>query len=160
MSILRVVMTMLLLAGLSACVSNSFLQQQQQRQQAYNAAAGAPVQGFRLVPNRIYSWEPLSDKQVVVYTQSTRAYLLDVRACSDLTFTNGIALTSSAQQVQTGLDKVVVDDGCRSCSIEAIRPVDLAQFKLDKEAQHVGIPERMADRPAETVSWCPSPIAL
>ncbi|GGA11917.1 hypothetical protein GCM10011408_36670 [Dyella caseinilytica] len=141
--------------ALAACASVPYAQRLQQRQQAYTAAAGAPVQSFRLVLNDIYSWEPLSDTELVVYTQPTRAYLLDLWPCSNLTFTNGIGLTSFANQVQVGFDKVFTGRGYIPCRIKQIRPVDLAQFKLEKESQrHIDSLQREADtsskQPADT----------
>lgn len=153
MSTMRVLITLLLTCTLAACASVPYAQRLQQRQQAYNAAAGAPVQSFRLVLNNIYSWEPLSDTQLVVYTQPTRAYLLDVWPCNNLTFTNGIGLTSFASQVQVGFDQVFTGRGYIPCRIKQIRPVDLAQFKLEKESQrHVDSLQREADTPAQPSS--------
>ncbi len=130
------IMVVLAVAMLAACSSVPYAQRRQQRQQAYSAAAGAPVRSFRLVLGAsIYSWEPLSDTQLVVYTLPTRAFLLDVWPCNNLTFTNGIGLTSFAQEVQTGFDKVLTGRGYVPCMIKQIRPVDLARLKLEKEAQ-------------------------
>jgi hypothetical protein len=149
MSTMRVLMAVLLAGVLAACASVPYAQRLQQRPQAYNAAAGAPVQSFRLIFNNIYSWEPLSDTQLVVYTQPTRAYLLDVWPCSNLTFTNAIGLTSFASQVQVGFDKVLSGRGYVPCPIKQIRPVDLAQFKLEKEAQrHVDSLQRETQPPS------------
>jgi hypothetical protein len=121
---------------LAACASQPYAQRLQQRQQAYNATAGAPVRSFRLVlGQQIYSWESLSETQLVVYTLPNRAYLLDVWPCNNLTFTNTIGLTSFANTVQTGFDKVLTGRPYIPCVIKQIRPIDLAQFKLDKEAQ-------------------------
>jgi hypothetical protein len=148
MSTMRVLMGVLMAAGLVACASVPYAQRLQQRQQAYNAAAGAPVQSFRLLFNGIYSWEPLSDTQLVVYTQPTKAYLLDVWACNNLTFTNGIGLTQFASQVQVGFDKVFTGRGYVPCRIKQIRPVDLAQFKMEKQTQrHVDSLPRENDSP-------------
>lgn len=136
MSKLRAVMIVLLGSLLAACSSVPYGQRLQQRQQAYNAAAGAPVRSLRLVLGAsIYSWEPLSDTQLVVYTLPNRAYLLDVWPCNNLTFTNTIGLTSFANQVQTGFDTVLTGRPYIPCRIKQIRPVDLAQLKLEKEAQ-------------------------
>ncbi|MBE1159268.1 DUF6491 family protein [Dyella acidiphila] len=148
MPVLRVSTIMLLALGLSACVSEPSTPSlpQQQRQEAYNAAAGDQVQHFHLVLHDIYSWERLSDTQVVVYTQPTRAYLLDVWPCSSLNYTNSIGLTSSANQVAVGADKVIVSHSHLACKIEEIRPVDLAQFKLDKASQrHIDNLQRDSD---------------
>jgi hypothetical protein len=150
MSKMRVLMAVLLAGALAACASEPYAQRLQQREQAYNAAAGAPVQSFRLVLNNIYSWEPLSDTQLVVYTTPTRAYLLDVWPCNNLTFTNGIGLTSYANLVQTGFDKVLTGRGYVPCPIKQIRTVDLARFNLEKEAQrHVDSVQRDTQPPAQ-----------
>ncbi|GLQ49145.1 DUF6491 family protein [Dyella flava] len=136
MSKMRLLIVVLLAASLMACASVPYAQHLQQRQQAYTAAAGAPVRSFRLVLNNIYSWEPLSDTQLVIYTLPTRAYLLDVWPCNYLTFTNTIGLTSFANQVQVGFDEVLVGGSHIPCAIKQIRPVDLTQFKMEKAAQH------------------------
>lgn len=140
---------------LAACASQPYDHRLQQRQQAYNAAAGAPVRSFRLVfGSQIYSWESLSDTQLVVYTLSNRAYLLDVWPCSNLTITTSIGLTSFAGTVQTGFDKVLTRRPYIPCVIKQIRPVDLAQFKLDREAQrHVDtMPRDNGNAPAPASS--------
>jgi hypothetical protein len=143
MSKMRISIVALMAASMAACASEPYAQHLLQRQQAYNAAAGAPVQSFRLVLNDIYSWEPLSDTELVVYTLPTRAYLLDVWACNNLTFTNTIGLSSFANQVQVGFDQVFTGRGYIPCRIKQIRTVDLAQFKLEKEAQrHVDSMQR------------------
>lgn len=137
MSKMRIVLLLLVGVILAACSDVPYAQRLQQRQQAYNAAAGAPVRSFRLMMpgTSIYSWEPLSDTQLVVYTLPNRAFLIDVWPCNNLTFTNSIGLTSFADQVQTGFDKVLTGRGYIPCMIKQIRTVDLAQLKLEKEVQ-------------------------
>lgn len=136
MSKMQVLALSLLSVMLAACSSVPYAQRLQQRQQAYNAVAGAPVRSFRLVLGmQIYSWEPLSETQLVVYTLPNKAYLLDVWPCNNLTFTNIIGLTSFANTVQTGYDKVLTGRPYIPCMIKQIRPLDLAQLKLDKENQ-------------------------
>ena len=136
MSKLRMLALVFLVVMLTACESVPYAQRMQQRQQAYSAAAGAPVRGFRLVFGaQIYSWEPLSDTQLVIYTLPTKAYLLDVWACNNLTFTNAIGLTSFADEVQAGFDKVLTGRPYIPCTIKQIRPIDLAQLKLEKASQ-------------------------
>jgi len=139
----------MLLAG---CESAPYAQRLQQRQQAYNAAAGAPVRSFRLIMGaQIYSWEPLSDAQLVVYTLPKRAYLLDVWPCNNLTFTNVIGLTSFASEVQTGFDKVLTGRPYIPCVIKQIRPIDLARFKLETEG-----PRHMDSVPRENAGSAPA----
>ncbi|HUA79902.1 MAG TPA: DUF6491 family protein [Dyella sp.] len=133
---MQILVLALIGALLAACSSVPYAQRMQQRQQAYSAAAGAPVRSFRLIMGQqIYSWEPLSDSQLVVYTLPNKAYLLDLWPCSNLTFTNAIGLTSFASTVQSGFDKVLTGRPYVPCTIKQIRPVNLAQLKLEQESQ-------------------------
>ena len=131
-------MSLLLLVGvwLAGCAIVPYARRLQERQHAYSAAAGAPVRSFRLVLGaQIYAWEPLSDTQLVVYTLPKRAYLLDVWPCSNLIYTNTIGLTSFADEVQTGFDKVLQGRDYVPCMIKQIRPVDLTHLKLDQDKE-------------------------
>ncbi|MGH8157127.1 MAG: DUF6491 family protein [Rhodanobacter sp.] len=120
---------------LTACASMPSAQDTQQRQAAYAAAAAAPVRSFRLMlGDSVYSWEPLSDTQLVIYTRPARAFLLDTWPCSGLTVTNSIGFTSFAGEVSAGFDKILTTRGYLPCAIKQIRPLDLARFKLAREA--------------------------
>lgn len=148
---LRILALVLIGVLLAACESVPYAQRLQQRQQAYTTAAGAPVRSFRLVfGEQIYSWEPLSDTQLVIYTLPSKAYLLDVWPCNNLTFTNFIGLTSFASEVQTGFDKVLTGRPYIPCIIKQIRPVNLAQFKLEQANQrHIdSVPRDNAGNPS------------
>lgn len=134
MTTMRVIATVLLAGLLAACSSAPYAQRIQQRQDAYNAAAGAPVPSFRFL-GRMWSWEPLSNSQLVVYTVPSRAYLLDVWACPNLTFAHAIGLTSSIREVSANLDKVLTGRPYVPCPIIKIRPIDLAKLKLEQQAQ-------------------------
>jgi hypothetical protein len=129
---------------LGACASMPSAQQMQQRQAAYAAAAGAPVRSFRLVPGaEVDSWEPLGDTQLVVYTRPTQAFLLDTWPCSGLTVTSSVGFTSFGGEVSAGFDKILTMRGYLPCAIKQIRPLDLARFKLEKEARrHVDVVAR------------------
>ncbi|MEO8809635.1 MAG: DUF6491 family protein [Rhodanobacter sp.] len=119
---------------LSACSSVPYAQRQQQRQQAYATAAGAPVKSFRFF--NLWSWEPLSDSQVVVYTQPNQAWLLDLDGrCQNLEYTQAIGLTSSIGEVSTRFDKVLTGRGYIPCTIMQIRPVDVKRLRIEQEAQ-------------------------
>jgi len=126
-------MTVALAAALGACSSVPYAQRMAQRQAAYAAAAGAPVRSFHFFD--LYSWEPLSDSQVAVYTQPGRAWLLDVGPCQNLEFTNAIGLTSFGGEVSVNFDKVLVGRGYPPCFISKIRPLDVAKLKLEQQAQ-------------------------
>ncbi len=125
----------LALAGLlAACSSVPHAQRQQQRQAAYAAAAGAPVTSFHFFT--LWSWEPLSDSELVVYTRPSRAWLLDLdRRCENLEFTHAIGLTSSTGEVSTRFDKVLTGRHDFPCTIMQIRPVDVKQVRVAQEAQ-------------------------
>jgi hypothetical protein len=125
---------MVLGALLTACASSPTAQQMQARQAAYNAAAGAPVPSFRFI-GRMWSWEPLSDSQLVVYTNPRTAYLLDVWACPNLSWTQAIGLTSSIHEVSSNLDKVLTGRPYQPCPIMKIRPLNLAQLKIEQASQ-------------------------
>jgi len=128
-------MTAALLAGmLAACSGVPYAQRVQQRQAAYAAAAGAPVRSFRFFS--LYSWEPITDTQLAVYTRPNQAYLLNVQgACTNLSYANAIGLTSSLNEVTVRFDKVLAGRGFPPCIIEQIRPVDLGKLKVEHEEQ-------------------------
>ena len=123
------------LAGLlAACSSVPYVQRQQQRQAAYAAAAGAPVTSFHFF--NLWSWEPLSDSELVVYTQPSQAWLLELDgSCQNLEFTHAIGLTSSTGEVSARFDKVLTGRRYLPCTIMRIRPVNVKQLRVAQEAQ-------------------------
>ncbi len=125
----------LVLAGLLAACSNvPYAQRQQQRQQAYAAAAGAPVRSFHFLT--VWSWEALSESELVVYTRPSQAWLLDLDGrCDNLEFTRAIGLTSSVGEVSARFDKVLTGRHYMPCTIMQIRPVDVKQLRIAQEAQ-------------------------
>ncbi len=147
MSKMRVIGSVFATFLLSACSGVPYAQRTQQRQDAYNAAAGAPVRSFRFL-GRMWSWEPLSDQQLVVYTQPKQAYLLDVWACPNLTFANAIGLTSSIREVSANFDKVLTGRPYVPCPIIKIRPIDLARLKVEQQAQREVDMQPRSDTPA------------
>ncbi len=133
MSIGRMLLVLGVLA-LSACSSVPFVQRQVGRLAAYTAAAGAPVSSFRF--STLYSWEPLSDTELAVYTQANRAWLLNVDGgCGQLAFTQTIGLTSTFNRVSTRFDRVLTGRRDFPCMITQIRPLDLKQLKANEQAQ-------------------------
>lgn len=119
---------------LGACSSVPYAQRQQQRETAYTAAAGAPVNSFHFFT--LWSWEPLSDSAVVIYTRPNQAWLLDLDGtCQNLQFTHAIGLTSSTGEVSTRFDKVLTGRDYMPCTIMQIRPIDLKQLRIAQEAQ-------------------------
>ena len=119
---------------LAACSSVPYAQRQQQRQAAYAAAAGAPVRSFHYF--NLWSWEPLSDSELVVYTEPNRAWLLDLDGtCQNLQFTQAIGLTSSVSEVSVRFDKVLTGRRYIPCTIMQIRPIDVKKLRVEQEAQ-------------------------
>ena len=136
MSMIRVLWATTLAALLAACASAPYAQRISERQAAYAAAAGAPVRQFRFFT--LYSWEPLSDSQLAVYTRPNEAWLLDLGGgCPDLTFVNSIGLTSSVNQVMVGFDKVLTGRRSFPCIISQIRPVDVKSLKAVQQQQRL-----------------------
>ena len=134
----------LLCAG---CSSVPYAQRMSERQAAYAAAAGAPVHSFNFFS--LYSWEPLSDTELAVYTQPNKAWLLDLGGCQELLFVNSIGLTSNINQVMVGFDKVLTGRHNFPCTITQIRPVDVKSLKLAQQKQRqIESAARSADKPA------------
>ncbi|MEO6925291.1 MAG: DUF6491 family protein [Rhodanobacter sp.] len=134
MSKSALLITVALAAALTACSSVPYAQRQQQRQAAYAAAAGAPVKSFHFFS--LWSWEPLSDSELVVYTEPQRAWLLGLDGhCQNLEFTQAIGLTSSTGEVSTRFDKVLTGRNYIPCTIMQIRPVDVKRLRIEQEAQ-------------------------
>jgi len=148
MSMIRILLVTMLAAMLAACASAPYAQRTSERQAAYAAAAGAPVRHFRFFS--LYSWEPLSDSQLAVYTKPNEAWLLDLGGdCQDLVFVNSIGLTSNLNQVMVGFDRVLTGRGNFPCTISQIRPVDVKSLKAVQQQQRLIKSEpRGADKPA------------
>ncbi|MFI4957577.1 MAG: DUF6491 family protein [Lysobacterales bacterium] len=136
MSMIRVLLATTLAALLAACASAPYAQRTSERQAAYAAAAGAPVRQFRFFT--LYSWEPLSDNQLAVYTRPNEAWLLDLGGgCQDLAFVDSIGLTSNINQVMVGFDKVLTGRRNFPCTISQIRPVDVKSLKAAQQQQRL-----------------------
>jgi hypothetical protein len=127
-------MFMLMLAGfmLVACSSVPYAQRQAARLAEYTAVAGAPVSNFRFFT--LYSWEPLGDNTLAVYTRPNEAWLLDLDGgCRDLAFTPAIGITSNLNQVSVRFDKVLTGRNQFPCTITRIRPLDIKRMKAAQQ---------------------------
>lgn len=141
----RLLFAAVMLPLLAACSSVPYAERISARQAAYAAAAGAPVRSFRFF--ELYSWEPLGNSQLAIYTRPSEAYLVTVMGpCPDLEFTNVIGLTSNLREVQVRFDKVLTGRRDFPCTIGEIRPVDLAKLK---SVEHEQRKIQAADRPAD-----------
>lgn len=118
---------------LSAC-HNNLRQQTANSIAAYNAAAGSEVSSFTF-SRGLYSWQPLGNRAIAVYTQPRKAYLLDLTLCPDLPYASSIKLSSNINQVMSGIDKIWLNDAKYACLIQHIRPVDLDKLHATQTAQ-------------------------
>lgn len=135
-----------LLLGACARVGQEYTARLNARQQAYAAAAGAPVQSFHYFS--LWSWEPLSDDQLAVYTRANEAWLLDLDGkCHNLPFTNHIGLTSSVSEVSARFDRVITGAADAPCFIKQIRPVDIAKLNEPQQGKPREVEEMQ--RPAK-----------
>lgn len=148
MTTIRILLASALLALLCACASAPYAQRSNERQAAYAAAAGAPVRSFRFFD--LYSWEPLGDRQVAIYTRPNEAWLLDLGGgCPDISFVNTIGLTSNLNQVMVGFDKVLTGRNDFPCTISQIRPVDVKSLKANQlQQRQIKSEPRPPDKPA------------
>jgi hypothetical protein len=148
MSTIRILLATTLLALLCACASTPYAQRISERQAAYAAAAGTPVRNFRFFT--LYSWEPLSDSQLAIYTRPNEAWLLDLGGgCPDISFVNTIGLTSNLNQVMVGFDRVLTGRNNFPCTISQIRPVDVKSLKAAQlQQRQIRSEPRSADKPA------------
>ncbi|WP_266170582.1 DUF6491 family protein [Dyella subtropica] len=129
----RLLIGAVLATSLAACASVPYAQRMSDRQAAYAAAAGEPVRSFRFF--ELYSWEPLGNSQLAVYTRPNQAWLLSVSGpCPDLEFTNAIGLTSNMSEVSINFDKVLTGRTF-PCTISQIRPIDVAKMRAVEHEQ-------------------------
>ncbi|MFC5436456.1 DUF6491 family protein [Rhodanobacter umsongensis] len=148
MATIRILLTCALLALLGACASAPHAQRSSERQAAYAAAVGAPVRSFRFFS--LYSWEPVGDRQVAIYTRPNEAWLLDLGGgCPEISFVNAIGLTSNINQVMVGFDKVLTGRNSFPCTISQIRPVDVKSLKATQlQQRQIKSAPRSEDKPA------------
>lgn len=127
------VLAIALLAGCAA--SKARYQHEQARLAAIHAAAGKPVGSFNYMVTSMYSWEPLNEHELLIYTRPNKAWLLNVGICPQLPYAISIGITSHVGQVSTGLDKVLVGGGNFPCHIQKIQPVDVDELHKKMEAR-------------------------
>jgi hypothetical protein len=99
----------------------------------FGAYAGEPIDRMTWM-GQYYSWEPIGENQLVVFTTPSDAYLLKVSGpCTDLKFVTSIGLTSTASTVYSRLDSVKVRHW--RCPIAEIRKVDYKRMRADMRAE-------------------------
>jgi hypothetical protein len=96
----------------------------------YESYIGEPIRGFTAF--RMQSWQPVSRTQLILWTSINDAYLLTIsNNCPELMFTDSVQVTSTASGVST-LDQVRV--GGDRCPIQKIQPIDIRQWRQDRDA--------------------------
>jgi hypothetical protein len=94
--------------------------------------ASPPIESFTYL-GRYDGFRTLGDKEVVIFTTVSDAYLIRVRdPCINLQFANRIGLTSSNRTVNRAFDFVISDH--ERCQIDTIRHIDYAAYKHDRDA--------------------------
>ena len=96
----------------------------------YEPYIGEPIRGFTAF--RMQSWQPVSRTQLILWTSINDAYLLTVsNNCPEMMFTDSVQVTSTGSQISS-LDQVRV--GGDRCPIEKIQPIDIRQWRKDRDA--------------------------
>lgn len=99
----------------------------------FAAYAGEPIDRMTWM-GQYYSWEPIGENQLVVFTTPSDAYLLKVSGpCTDLKFVTSIGLTSTGSVVYSRLDSVKVRHW--RCPIAEIRKVDYRRMRAEMRAE-------------------------
>ena len=119
------------LAGCSTTVWKSRTPSAERREQ-YVRYAGAPVDSIAR-PREYYTWTPLGNDQLVLWTSVNDAYLITVLPpCAELDFVRGIRITTTGNTVTRGVDSIQFLD--RTCLISQLRPVDYAVLTHEANA--------------------------
>lgn len=99
----------------------------------YAAYAGEPVKEIRY--HQLYNWQRSTDKQVVLWTKPSAAYVLELRnTCFELRGPRAVIQVGGVASMPGLLrvnDDLVV--GEMNCRISAIRPIDLVRMKADRK---------------------------
>lgn len=129
-----------ILGLLGGCATNAGTRQTDQardqvapaRLAAVQAAAGAPVASLTLglgPTARIYSWEALSNRQLLIYTRPNKAWLLGLGPCPYLFNSPFVAVSSSMGQIDH-FSRVYAFRGVAPCTVQSIAPVDVSLLKV------------------------------
>jgi hypothetical protein len=130
---------------LAACATNP-AQPQRPRdvtpaRAAYLAYAGPPVDHFTWL-DRYMGWEAISDDELVVFLNPTKAYYIRVWSpCGDrggLRWVYRVEVPRTGGAVYTRFNSVLAD-GWR-CPISELRPIDWGRMKADARAAHRALP--------------------
>ena len=98
----------------------------------YAAYTGEPVKEIRF--HQLYNWQRSTDRQVVLWTKPSTAYMLELaHNCFEL---RGPRVTLQVGGVAAFPGRLQVNDdllvGEMKCKVRAILPIDLAAIKRDR----------------------------
>ena len=126
LDVLRLGCLLALLGAVSACSSATKRETRSGKLARFEAAAGEPVKHFNYLS--LYSWEPLSDGALAIWTRPKEAWLLTVtQPCLDLSYVQSIGLSALLGHNVGTMDYVLA--GKQRCRILSIRPLDVARLK-------------------------------
>lgn len=116
----------LLVVATAACSSMGKREGRGGKEARFEAAAGEPVKHFNYLS--LYSWEPLSDGSLAIWTRPKEAWLLTVtQPCLDLNYVQSIGLSALLGHNVGTMDYVLVGD--QRCRIMTIRPLDVEKLR-------------------------------
>ena len=97
-----------------------------------NQFAGAPEQHVPFV--QYQSFEPVSERSLILYETMNRAYLVDIEeSCWNLPYVRGIFVNHGGNTLSIAFDSILIGD--RSCRITGIRPLDVKAMKAAKNPE-------------------------
>ncbi len=125
---LLILLSMLTLLA-AGCATGSGQLSREVRKEQYTRYAGEPVRKVNLI--HLHSWTNLDRDQVVLWTNSCKAYLIDLFApCLNLDRARGIGISNFGNTIYAGSDAIVV--GGERCMIDQIRPIDTKALKAER----------------------------
>jgi hypothetical protein len=126
---IRLILLVPLVAVVAACASHGQRRNYDEARLAILARhAGDPVDRIRSF--RLQSWQPISDRTLVLEARLNDWYLLEVDGpCTGLRFAMKIGFTHRSSILQPRFDSIVVDG--LPCRITSIRPVDYRAARVE-----------------------------
>jgi hypothetical protein len=128
---MKTVLALALVAAVaSGCASGLSRSSGDRVLERYEPYLGEPIREFTAF--RPQSWQSVSRSQLILWTSISEAYLLTIsNNCPDLMFTDSVRVTSTGSRIST-LDQVLVRGN--RCPIQQIQPIDIRQWRKDRDA--------------------------
>jgi hypothetical protein len=117
---------------LAACTAPAPRKEELATEAKFLKFAGPPIPSFTYL-GRYDGFRTLGDKEVVIFTTVSDAYLIRVLdPCINLQFADRVGLTSTNHTVTKQFDFVISDH--ERCRIDSIRHIDYSAFKRDRDS--------------------------